>query len=181
MRNRKSIRLKGYDYASQGEYFVTICTKNKACLFGKIFDGKMVLNDCGLLINKWWHKIPKKYHHVINIEYIIMPNHVHGIIEINKSGGHLGPEIQTGGHLGPEIQTGGHLGPPLHVVIQWFKTMTTNEYIRNVKTNKWIPFDGRLWQRNYYEHIIRDETAYENIKNYIRDNPINWMSDKLNK
>jgi hypothetical protein len=74
---------------------------------------------------------------------------------------------------------GGHVGPPLPRVIQWFKTMTTNEYIRGVKTLDWERFDGKLWQRNYYEHIIRDEKSHNTISNYIIDNPAKWMDDKF--
>jgi REP element-mobilizing transposase RayT len=69
---------------------------------------------------------------------------------------------------------GEHMGSPLHRVVQWFKTMTTNEYIRNVKSNGWKPFDKKLWQRNYYEHVIRDKKSYQRIKNYIINNPTNW-------
>jgi putative transposase len=79
-----------------------------------------------------------------------------------------------------ENTLGEHIGSPLHRVVQWFKTMTTNEYIRNVKNNHWPPFDGKLWQRNYYEHIIRDEKSYNRIREYIINNPLQWQADKLN-
>jgi REP element-mobilizing transposase RayT len=74
---------------------------------------------------------------------------------------------------------GEHIGSPLHRVVQWFKTMTTNEYIRGVKTLEWQPFDKRLWQRNYYEHIIRNNRSYQYIANYIENNSENWQQDKL--
>ena len=74
---------------------------------------------------------------------------------------------------------GEHIGSPLSRVIQWFKTMTTNEYIRNVKSNGWTRFDGKLWQRNYWEHIIRNEKSYANISKYIKNNPSKWDNDKL--
>ena len=74
---------------------------------------------------------------------------------------------------------GEHIGSPLHRIIQWFKTMTTNEYIRQTKNANWPRFNGRLWQRNYYEHIVRDEIAYQHIGNYIRNNPAHWQKDKF--
>lgn len=85
------------------------------------------------------------------------------------------------GNLGEhdEYHLGEHIGSSIHVVVQWFKTMTTNEYIRGVKTLGWRRFNGKLWQRNYWEHIIRDDRAFENISNYIINNPKNWHSDKL--
>ena len=76
---------------------------------------------------------------------------------------------------------GEHAGSPLHRVLQWFKTMSTNEYIRGVKNNNWIPFDGKLWQRNYWEHIIRDEKSYQTISEYIINNPAKWTEDKFFK
>ena len=74
---------------------------------------------------------------------------------------------------------GGHAGPPLHKIIQWFKTMTTNEYIRGVKNGVFPPFHVRLWQRNYYEHVIRSQHSYDEIVEYIRNNPMQWYNDKL--
>ena len=83
---------------------------------------------------------------------------------------------KTGEHMGSK---GEHMGSPLHRVVQWFKTMTTNEYIRNVKSFHWQPFHNRLWQRNYYEHIIRNDEEYQGIAEYIKNNPMNWKNDKL--
>lgn len=92
-----------------------------------------------------------------------MPNHFHGIV--------LNVDV-----VGVDNQ-GEHVGSLLHRVVQWFKTMTTNEYIRNVKQNNWPSFSGSLWQRNYYEHIIRNEDELNNIREYIQNNPLNWRSD----
>ncbi|MDR3218324.1 MAG: hypothetical protein LBU22_04980 [Dysgonamonadaceae bacterium] len=74
---------------------------------------------------------------------------------------------------------GEHTGSPLHAVVQWFKTMSTNEYIRGVKTLGWSPFNKKLWQRNYYDHIIRNDQSYQNISDYISNNPMKWMDDKF--
>jgi len=82
-------------------------------------------------------------------------------------------------YVRPHARKGAHTGAPLHQIVQWFKTMTTNEYIRGVKTSGWSPFDGKLWQRNYYEHIIRDEADLTRIRNYIASNPLRWERDQL--
>ena len=87
----------------------------------------------------------------------------------------LCPDDDRHGHT-----SGEHTGSPLHRVIQWFKTMTTNEYIRGVKQYGWVPFPGRLWQRNYYEHIVRNENEMSRIREYIRNNPVQWATDKDN-
>ena len=84
------------------------------------------------------------------------------------------------GGLGEQPVLGEHVGSPLHRVVQWFKTMTTNDYIRNVKTNNWLRFDGKLWQRNYWEYIIRDSKSYQRISDYIINNPKNWDTDSIN-
>lgn len=185
--HRRSIRLKGYDYSQQGLYFVTICVKNRACLFGEIINEQIILNDAGRMVDKWYNELENKYPDIKCQEHIVMPNHFHCIVEIIGSvvGANLrvcpddvsSPDLEKGGHN--EIM-GEHTGSPLWRVIQWFKTMSTNEYIRNVKTNNWLRFDGKLWQRNYWEHIIRNEKSYRNISEYIINNPKNWENDSIN-
>jgi putative transposase len=91
---------------------------------------------------------------------------------------HMDPENVRPDHINPTVW-GGHVGPPLPRIVQWFKTMTTNEYIRGVKNLGWDRFDGKLWQRNYYEHIIRDEKSYNAISEYIKNNPAKWIEDKF--
>lgn len=132
----RSIRLKDFDYSSNGAYFVTMCTKNRECLFCEITSGGVSSNSVAKMIDIWWRKIPGKYAGILLDNYIIMPNHFHGII--------LNVDV-----VGVDNQ-GEHVGSLLHRVVQWFKTMTTNEYIRNVKQNNWPSFSGSLWQRNYY-------------------------------
>jgi REP element-mobilizing transposase RayT len=211
--HRRSIRLKEYDYSQEGAYFVTICVKDMECLFGKIPDDQMHLNDAGLMIDKWWQKIPEKFPDIALGEYQVMPNHFHCIV-INV-GNNVGADPRvcpddadlhgdvdlktdlikdrnenadddhflfgTDENMEEALLTweGEHVGSPLHRVIQWFKTMSTNEYIRNVKQNGWPPFNGKLWQRNYYEHIIRNGKSYQNIANYIYSNPANWKKDQF--
>jgi REP element-mobilizing transposase RayT len=124
---------------------------------------------------------------------VVMPNHFHCIVENVKSVGadlRVCPNtIETNNNTINHFKTnvsgehdfsGEHVGSPLHRVVQWFKTMTTNEYIRGVKKSGWQPFNGKLWQRNYYEHIIRNEQSCQTISEYIINNPIKWMDGKLN-
>jgi REP element-mobilizing transposase RayT len=136
----------------------------------------MVLNDAGKMVGRWWNELKNKYANIEIDEYVVMPNHCHGIINIVGSVGAdqcVCPD-NMGEHAGSPLQ-----GRPIYEMIQWFKTMTTNEYIRNVKQNRWGPFDGKLWQRNYYEQIIRDETSLRRVREYIINNPRQWQQDKL--
>jgi putative transposase len=163
--HRRSIRLSGYDYAQSGAYFMTICTHNRQYLFGDIADGEMQLNDAGRMVERCWNDIPTHFPHVELDAFVVMPNHVHFIV-VNM------------GH-GEHTVQGEHAGSPLHVVLQWFKTMTTNEYICGVKQHGWSPFCGKLWQRNYWEHIVRNAQELNHIREYIRDNPASWQQDSL--
>ena len=156
MNKRKTIRLKDYDYSNSGLYYITICTECKQHLFGNISNYEMTLSEAGILILKWFNKLESKFHNVKCFDHVIMPNHIHFIIEIDK-------ESEDNVHLGQ--------------IIQWYKTMTTNDYIQNVKSNGWKRFEKRLWQRNYYEHIIRDNISCNLICDYIAHNVGNWQTD----
>ncbi|EDZ90018.1 transposase [Francisella tularensis] len=173
--NRKNLRLKHYDYSSDGAYFVTICVNNRECLFGDIIGGEIILNNAGLMVQNCYFELENKFKNIHCGEFVVMPNHFHCVI-------HLYNEINVGVNLcvDPKLEKGEHAGTPLHRIIQWFKTMTTNAYIDSVKTKNWQPFYKRLWQRNYYEHIIRNEQSYFEICQYIRDNPQKWEMDSLN-
>ena len=163
---RKSIRLKNFDYSSNGYYFVTICTQNREKLFGEIVGATLCgrPNNPDKIIVKWLLELENKFKDIKIDEYIVMPNHIHFIIK------------RTGDNTG---STGDHTGSPLRDIIGWFKTMSTNEYIAGVKDGRFMPFKGRLWQRNYYEHIIRNYDDYINIAEYIQNNPLKWEEDKL--
>ncbi|MFK7797134.1 MAG: transposase [Aureispira sp.] len=176
--NRRSIRLKGYDYSQAGLYFVTLCCQGRVSFFGKIEGGHMQLNDAGQMIEKWYWILEQKFPDIRCRAMIIMPNHFHCILE---NIGSVGTEKPIIGAEKPIIGADTLVRPNngLPCVIQWFKTMTTNEYIRGVKTLGWKRFDRRLWQRNYWEHIIRNQIAYQNITNYIINNPQKWSEDQL--
>lgn len=194
--HRRSIRLKGYDYSQAGLYFITICTQHRAYLFGEIRNGEMILNDAGKMVEKWYDELQNKFNDIKCHAMVVMPNHFHCIVENTGSvgvgpimGENVGDGNMTGEtirenhilgeHVGDDNIMGEHVGSPLRDVVRWFKTMTTNHYIRGVKQNNWTPFDGKLWQRNYYEHIIRNDESYQRISEYIINNPANWNIDKL--
>ncbi len=180
--HRRSIRLKNYDYSQAGGYFVTICTQNKECLFGEIAEGLMSLNMAGEMVVKRWSKLPAKFPLIEIDKYVIMPNHFHGIIAIVGADLCVCPVSRPwpNDNRIQNTKPGTHIGAPLQRIIQWFKTMTTNEYIQGVRTHNWPPFPGKLWQRNYYEHIIRSEDELNKIRDYISNNPARWAEDEEN-
>jgi REP element-mobilizing transposase RayT len=175
LHHRRSIRLKGYDYCQPGVYFVTICTQDRECLFGEIVGGRMELNDAGRMIGRWWAELNRKFPTVETDEHFVMPNHFHGLVVII---GHADP---VGAALRGRPRKTGHPhrgAPTLGDMMDWFKTMTTNDYIRGIKQQGWSAFRGKLWQRNYYEHIVRNEDEMNRIREYIVNNPAHWPEDE---
>jgi len=193
MKKRKSTRLKNYDYSSSGWYFITICAQNRECLFGKIINNKMKLNKYGKIVDKKINEL-KKYKNIGVDVYCIMPNHIHMIIIINSVVGAGFMPARTGfmpartGFMPARKCDVKHSNrattrvAPTTVggIIGAFKSLTTREYINGVKINNWQPFNKRIWQRNYYEHIIRDEKSLNKIREYIRLNPKMWDRDRNN-
>lgn len=184
--HRRSIRLQGYDYSQSGLYFVTICMQNRACLLGEIQMGQIKLNSAGEMIYRWWNALPDKFPSVVIDAFVVMPNHFHGIIVITDNPVGADPCVCPNTPACPNEDNsdrtkvkGVHAGAPLPTMVQWFKTMTTNEYIRGVKNLGWEPFNKRLWQRNYYEHIIRNEESLQHIREYVHTNPLKWEEDQL--
>jgi putative transposase len=172
LHHRRSIRLKGYDYSQAGAYFVTMVTQDRECQFGEVAEDNFRPDSAGEMIARWWQELPNKFPSVELDECVIMPNHFHGIIVIVEDKG-----SKEGEHGGSPQQ---RPHAPLSQIIQWFKTMTTNEYIRGVKQCGWPQFRGKLWQRNYYEHVIRGESELELIRKYIAENPVKWALDQEN-
>ncbi|NOY70253.1 MAG: transposase [Deltaproteobacteria bacterium] len=152
--HRRSIRLKGYDYSQTGLYFITVCTQDRLCLFGKIEHGEMLTNDAGKMIKIVWEEISSYYPSFKVHEFVVMPNHFHGIIQIKNESTMSLPDI-----------------------VHRFKTLTTKRYTDGVKNNNWSRFKKKLWQRNYYEHIIRNEISYHQILEYVQTNPLKWQED----
>ncbi len=173
---RRSIRLRHYDYSQAGAYFVTICAQNKLCLFGDIVNGVMQLNEAGLMTERWFGKLENKFQHFQRDGFVCMPNHIHFVV-VNVG---AGPCVRPGSSGAERGRTRGSAPTGLAEVVQWFKTMTTNEYIRGVKRDGWQPFPKRLWQRNYWERVIRDESELMLVREYIQNNPAQWELDKLN-
>ena len=169
--HRKSIRLKGYDYSREGLYFITICTQDRKCLFGEIVDGKMILNDFGKNADKCWLDIPKHFPNAILHEHIVMPNHVHGIIELTQ-----GRE----GNVGAEnfLPLRGTTPHSIGSIVKGFKIGVT-KFFRNNYESIGDPKPAHIWQRNYHEHIIRNEKSYQRISEYIINNPDRWSDDKF--
>ena len=170
--HRRTIRLQEHNYSSEGLYFVTICVHEHRSLLGTIINDQIHLNDAGQMVKDWFYRCAEHFSNIECLEMIIMPNHFHCIWHIVGADRCVSPENNR-------TTKGRHAGLPLHSVVQWFKTMTTNAYINGVKQNGWISFNTRLWQRNYYEHIIRSQKEYEEIAAYIIENPINWKNDQL--
>lgn len=166
---RCSIRLKDYDYSQEGAYFVTICTHGHKCLFGQIVDSTMQLNRFGNVVNKCWLEIP---HHFPNVEvdaFVIMPNHFHGIVVIQDYRGEVTSPTPKGAETAPLQRH------TLGQTIAYFKYQTTKSINQICHTP-----GNRLWQRNYYEHVIRNEHDLNDIRQYILDNPVKWDMDEEN-
>lgn len=169
-RYRRSIRLPYYNYSRSGACFVTICAHNHRCLFGKSYGDKVMLNDAGIMIKKWYEALVTRLEGLVCDDFVCMPNHVHFIIFLNQQF-----QKESGqAHWPTPTKTS------LHDVVHWFKTMTTNDYIKNVKKQGWIRFNKRLWQRNYWERVIRNEAELQKFRSYILNNPLRWHLDRLN-
>lgn len=176
--HRRSIRLRSFDYASAGAYFVTVVTQGRECLFGDVVGGVMVLNDRGRMVWDVWQDIPQRYPGVDTDAFVVMPNHIHGVVVVTDVG--AGPRACPG--HGPDVDAGQPQGVAptrlaLPDVVHRLKSLTTARYRHGVTAFYWPAFPGRLWQRNYWEHIIRDEDELERIRQYITDNPVHWNDD----
>ena len=153
--HRRSIRLKDYDYSQCGAYFINVCTKNRECYFEKYPGLKNI-------VKTEWENIPNQYSHIELDEYVIMPDHFHGIIIINDCRGGVTPPLHGKLTLGQ--------------IVAYFKYQST-KLINNIRGTPGVPF----WQRNYYEHIIRNEKALYRIRQYIKNNPLEHLYKKNNR
>lgn len=170
--HRRSIRLPGADYSAPDFYFVTICAADKKCIFGHIHNGEMILNKLGKIVHKAILDIPKYCDDKIKIhEFVVMPNHIHIIIELTA-------HIDVGADIiRPESSNGQVIPAPTTVAYKYSKTL--GSVIRGFKSGITKQIGKSIWQRNYYEHIIRDNADYEKIANYIFTNPKTWDADAL--
>ena len=177
LHQRRSIRLPGYDYRQPGMYFVTICTQGRESLLGEIFEGQMTLNAYGLAVCSCWEQIPNHFRQTELDVFGMMPNHLHGLLTISDVASER-PTSVGAQHAAPlRWVPSAHVSSgSLGAVIRAFKSAATKR-INDLRRTPGMP----LWQRNYYEHIIRDEQSYENISNYIISNPAKWNDDKFYK
>ena len=164
--NRHSIRLKNYDYSQAGAYFVSICVQNRECVFGNIVDGEMHLNKWGEIIAEEWMRSSEIRKEIKLDEFVVMPNHIHGIVMITES---------SVGATGRSPLPKGPARKSLGSFIAGLKS-ATRKRINEIRTNRGAP----LWQRNYYEHVIRNEEELKQIREYITGNPIKWTEDDEN-
>lgn len=223
--HRRSIRLKGYDYSQVGAYFITICTQDHACLFGEISGEEMQLNGAGHMVMAGWKTLSRRFPIVTLDEFVVMPNHVHGILLISDIADRNASPLLTGQeepyasplfspafsgisinsgtavganpcahrcspdapepeflHTRPDVRSGANLKRTVTVgdVVGAFKSLTTVSYVRGTKEQAWPSFHTRLWQRNYHEHIVRNEALLHRVRQYVFDNPAQWSVDRHN-
>ncbi|MDB5033924.1 MAG: hypothetical protein JWQ98_1165 [Chlorobi bacterium] len=177
--HRRSIRLKGYDYSREGAYFITTCTHNRQRLFGSIHGRTMCLNDRGLIVRSIWEGLPDHYHHVHLDAFIIMPDHIHGIILLmdDCTAGNVIVGVGAGFKPAPTIT---HTSKsPRHALSEIVRALKTFSARAINKSRGTAGF--RVWERNYYEHIIRSEQSLNRIRRYIERNPEQWMSSMSSK
>lgn len=192
--HRRSIRLRDYDYAFAGAYFVTICSQGRENLFGRIDGDMMVMNDAGRMLEAVWFKLPERFSGIELDAFVVMPNHVHGIIMFPARRGEscirpefdVPPDHNPGDHK-DRNNPGDHKDRPygtmdgsLGRVLQAFKSITTHEYTVGVNKDGWVQFQGKLWQRNYYERVVRNEKELNGFRDYIQFNPTRWAEDESN-
>ncbi len=196
--HRRSIRLKEYDYSQAGAYFVTIVTQQREFLFGEIVNKEMELNPNGEIVQKWWGEISNHFANVETGAFVVMPNHIHGIIFILERRGTVPvPDEKKSLNIPEQIhktttqgfnkslkqggETSGGETPPLQMptlgqIVAYFKYQSAKEMNALGNTGTVTKF----WQRNYYEHVIRDEEDLQNKTDYIEANPILWDEDDEN-
>lgn len=166
---RRSIRLPGYDYTQAGAYFVTVCTHRRACLFGDVDGENARLSSVGRIVASSWEWLAERYPYVETDLYVVMPNHLHGILWLVAD-----PDRRGGSRAAPTPTPEGRR-KPLGQLIGAFKTVSTKR-INNIRETPGTP----IWQRNYYEHVIRNEDDLLEVRRYIRDNPARWHDDEEN-
>ena len=198
-RRKNSLRLPDYDYSLPGAYFITLCTQHRLHLFGHISDGKMILNEFGKIVEKVWINLPNHYPNMACGEFVVMPNHVHGVVKLkpkeHTKGGFENPENAKEGrfqtcpneprsNVEQNREKGGFethpnkIHPKIHgipEIVRALKTFSARK-INECRNSPGIS----VWQRNYWERIVRNERALQAINRYIQNNPIKWQLDRLN-
>ncbi|MFC1709350.1 transposase [Candidatus Omnitrophota bacterium] len=171
---RKRNRLTDYDYSKEGLYFVTVCSKDRKNIFATMKNNvgtglapvRIELTKIGQIIDKNWRDITNRYNNINIDEFIIMPNHIHGIVIINKRDGVLS-------------RADARPAPTISNILCSFKSKSSVEYLKYIKQND-LNISGKIWQRSFYDHIIRNERSLQEIREYVNNNPLNWDTDKNN-
>ena len=191
---RRATRLRDYDYSQTGGYFVTICAQDQDCLFGEILSGRLQLNEIGRIVVECWNRIPEHFFCIELDVCVVMPNHIHGIIVLNIEGASFPrsstrtqsnrrgevpsptPQNSTGSipSSSSPNRSGEAPAPTLGQVVAYFKYQST----KAINQHRDTP-GTRIWQRNYYDHVIRDDIDLQRIRQYITDNPMQWELDQL--
>ena len=174
--HRHSIRLPGHDYSQEGAYYITICTYNRQNLFGEIVNNEMILNEYGEIVRyEWYYSVHIRNEiELFENEFIVMPNHIHGIVRIIDNVGATGWSPTSWSPLQQQLgRPHGPLKKSLSSFVAGFKSSVTKQ-INQIRQTPGIP----VWQRNYYEHIIRDTDDLSRIRHYIANNPKNWNNDE---
>jgi len=155
---RRDTRLPGWNYRLPGPYAVTLCTQGRKWLFGEVIGGLTVPNAIGSMVTAVWQEMDGEFPPLTLDAFVVMPNHIHAIVWLDAGNVEQNPDLGT--------------------VVQRFKSITTARYSKGVYEAGWEPFDGRLWQRNYYDHIVRDDRDLERCRRYIEANPSRWLDDQ---
>ncbi|MGB0035632.1 MAG: hypothetical protein WBP79_09180 [Candidatus Acidiferrales bacterium] len=181
--SRRSVRLKGFDYAQPSAYFLTICGHENKCLFGEVIFGEMKLNALGKIVNECWLEIPNHFTNVEIVTHIVMPNHFHGIVgiqdrvrsaETEVPGENVAKHLRRAQHAAPLRKPFAVVAPrSISALVRSFKAETTKQ-VRGILRRPLFS----VWQRGYFEHILRDERDFGNAHEYIRLNPSRWDSDE---
>lgn len=209
--NRHSIRLKGYDYAQPGVYFITICTHNMVHRFGRIINGQMKLNHFGEIVLHQWNTLTDRYPNIKLDSFVVMPNHIHGVIQIVPVGASLADaptgnadarsqisdvryvllDAQSNGlsQIGANQDResigkkrtparGARTGISVGDIVGGYKSLCVHYCLQWINVNNPKFHMGKLWHRNYWEHIVRNEVDYNRIALYIKNNPLKWERDR---
>jgi REP element-mobilizing transposase RayT len=174
--HRRSIRLPDYDYSQNGAYFITICAYQRQRIFGEIENSAVILSQIGEIIDEEWERTPILRPEIELGAYVIMPNHFHAIVHIIENNNSQSRVVAYGYTPLPEMPTKSEFRSPSRTIgslVRGFKASVTTR----INTQRNTP-GSPIWQRNYYESVIRSEEAYAQIEGYILDNPLNWLTDK---
>lgn len=155
------LRLRGHDYSSAAMYLITVCVEHRRCVLGSIVDGELKLSVAGLMAESWWHVLPSRFPGVEVDAFVVMPNHVHGVLFLG-----------TDASLEADVSLG--------AVVGWYKSITAHDYGIGVSRYGFPAYEDRFWQKSYYDRILRNERALEKARAYIEANPSVWSDDEEN-